>query len=270
MKKYKFKQQISEIVGNGHPDLIADYISNMVKINSQKSATEVIISQNGIYLAGETSITKDQQKFLTNELKELIRENQELYGKEIKPLKITFDFGKQDEMLSDRREKKLAGDQEVAYYHELNTKDVHYWLKKIQEEMNGKFRYLDYKIAVVMKKKFKRANLSITKSHKNSVEATRMIENRIFEYFGKDTIINRVEFDGGAFFNDTGVTGRKLIVEQAGCGYPHGGGAVYGKDDTKTAPYAHKLMRKLFKGKDMVTVYFPGDDLDKPTYIGEI
>ncbi len=72
-----------------------------------------------------------------------------------------------------------------------------------------------------------------------------------------------------SILNDTGVTGRKLLVEKEGTGFPHGGGAYFGKDKTKAAVWGYDKLKKLGK-KDSVIVYFPGDDLDKPNYIGRI
>lgn len=261
----KWNQKVSEYVGDGHPDIIADRISNIVKQNASVSATETIINRAGVYISGETQWTKAQEKKIRTQINNLLARVKEDYGFK-KEIPVTFNFVKQDGMLSSQRKNLKSGDQEVVYYHELNGKDVHFWLRRINDKVNQITRTYDYKVLVNMKNKT--ANLSISTTHKDYKVVKQLILEKIESYFG-NVKINVCEFKGGSIFNDTGVTGRKLLVEKSGTGYPHGGGAYFGKDDTKAAVYGYDKLKKS-KLKDGLVVYFPGDDLDKPNYIGKI
>ena len=184
---------------------------------------------------------------------------------------LYVDFVEQNGMLADRKANKLAGDQEIAYHTRLDKDDVHYHLRRFDNYITKEFGGgIDYKVLVNMYNET--ANISITKDHPYSMRVLNYLLENIGKTF-KIEDVHVVEFHGGSIFNDTGVTGRKLIVEQAaGAGYSHGGGAVYGKDETKTAPAAHKEGAKFArknKVKNTVVVYFPGDKLNKPNFVGE-
>ncbi|MCS5736543.1 hypothetical protein [Herbiconiux daphne] len=125
-------------------------------------------------------------------------------------------------MLAERKVNKLAGDQEVVFYTKLNDNDPHQILRNIDEKVSSITKTFDYKTLVNTRNKT--MNLSINTSHKNYEEVRRLIVGELFKHFeGFD--LNVCGFVGGSIYNDTGVTGRKLIVEQSGAGYPHGGGA---------------------------------------------
>lgn len=269
----KWNQTISEYVGKGHPDRIADEIASIVNKYASTSATEVIINKKGCYISGETTITRKQWRKAKKEINEILENLSKIYLQ--KKVKIIKRFVAQDKMLAERKEKKIAGDQEIVYYKKLDTNDVHYHLKHIDdfisEHIYKKFgKYIDYKILINLENKT--CNISYSKTAERSLinlgeydVLSELIKTSILIWFGSDIKISECAFEGGSIYNDTGVTGRKLIVEAEGCGYPHGGGAIYGKDNTKTAPYGKKLLQELNK---KVLVYFPGDDLDKPNYIG--
>lgn len=302
-----WNQEISEYTGKGHPDIIADRIANYVKQIAGTSATEVIINRAGVYLSGETTLSKEDKKVVINHVDQMVNmlikdykvnernvelrkhillelQNTNLSKEKRKALKIKLKstpkklkvpvdmkFIEQDTMLANRKALKLSGDQEIAYFHPLNKNDVHFYLKKIDEEVNTITTTLDYKTLINMKTKM--FNLSISKSHIDFEQAKELIIKRAKEYFGEDIKVNLCEFVGGTIFNDTGVTGRKLLVEKEGTGYAHGGGAYYGKDDTKAAVYGYDLLKEKYgkrKQGTFVVVYKPGDKLDKPNYIGKV
>src|SRR5204863_1526634 len=58
----------------------------------------------------------------------------------------------------------------------------------------------------------------------------------------------------GGPMGDTGLTGRKIIVDTYGCAAPHGGGAFSGKDPTKvdrSAAYAARYVAKNIVAADL-------------------
>lgn len=263
----KFRQKISEYVGQGHPDIIADKISNVVKTHAVFSATETIVNKNGVYISGETAFkNKTQKNKAKKEIKKLIDRIKKDYGY-VGAIPITFNFVEQDAMLADRRKKLISGDQEIVYFHKLDKKDVHFHLREIDKQVSAITETYDYKILVNMKNKT--ANLSISTSHKEYLSVGKLIISELNDRFGEDIKINVCEFKGGSIFNDTGVTGRKLLVEKEGTGYPHGGGAYFGKDETKAAVWGYDRLVKWGK-KNSVIVYFPGDDLNSPNYQGKV
>ena len=255
----KFNQKISEYVGKGHPDRVADLIAKITNDYAMFSATEVIINEKGCYISGETKISnkKEHKKAILKVLKEI-----QVDYKKNKKIPLKINFCKQDKMLSKRRIKNMAGDQEIVYYTKLTKKDIHFHLKEWDNFINENFSHtMDYKILVNLENKT--ANISYSTLHWASETITLYLTDQI-KKLDKDIKIHYCPFSGGSVFSDTGVTGRKLIVESEGCGNPHGGGAIYGKCNTKTAPAGKNL---LIKKNKKIVVYFPGDDLNKPNYI---
>ncbi len=77
-----------------------------------------------------------------------------------------------------------------------------------------------------------------------------VIEPIVKEYLSKDTkfYINETgKFLIGGPQSDTGMTGRKIIVDTYGGAVPHGGGAFSGKDSTKVDRSAAYMMRYIAK-----------------------
>ena len=256
-------QMISEIVGNGHPDIVADTIASMINSSSNNSATEIIINSKKVFCSGETDLIEYESDVKKN-IKLFLKDINKQYVKKHRLPKIEFCFTNQNKELKIKKHKLLFGDQEVVYYNLLSESDVHFWLKKLNEKVKALAPYLDYKVLVNMYNKT--ANLSISKSHKNFLKAKEFILDFLQKIFKlKIEKINVCEFEGGTYWNDTGVTGRKLIVEKDGCGFPHGGGAYFGKDKSKSAVIIYdELIKKAKKEncKKLVGVSFPNESFD--------
>ena len=58
--KKQWNQKVSEYVGAGHPDRIADRIAKVFNDRATTSATEVIVNRNGVYISGENIILKQE------------------------------------------------------------------------------------------------------------------------------------------------------------------------------------------------------------------
>ena len=75
-------------------------------------------------------------------------------------------------------------------------------------------------------------------------------ENYLTDLNPKDIYINPTgQFIIGGPDGDTGLTGRKIIVDTYGGAAPHGGGAFSGKDPTKvdrSAAYASRYLSKKY------------------------
>lgn len=262
-----WNQTISEYVGMGHPDRVADFISDSIRREANTSATEVVVNSAGVYASGETTFhSLADEKYTKIVIEEYIDKLLSDYGVEMFSIPVQFNFVKQNKMLAERKGKLLSGDQEIVYYHKLDKKDVHYWLRQIDNKVSEITETYDYKILVNMENKT--MNLSISTTHKDYVVVKKTILELAEEYFGK-LDVNICEFRGGSILNDTGVTGRKLIVEKEGTGYPHGGGAYFGKDETKAAVYGYDLLKKA-NINNSVLVYFPGDKLTEPNFVCQI
>ena len=260
----KKTQTISEYVGMGHPDRVADEIAEIVRNAAKTSAAEVIINAAGCYISGEVEIKKSEKASLEKQLKRYLKELEISY-KGVKSVPIVFNFVEQVKELAVRRLKSKAGDQEIVYYTELKPEDAHYKLRQIDKKVSAKTHTLDYK--TLLNLETKEANLSISADHFRSEEMQELITAELKKAGAEK--INTCIFKGGSIWNDTGVTGRKIIVQQSGCGFPHGGGATHGKDLTKTATRGQMIARVIAqKGNydEVVVVYFPGDELRHPRF----
>lgn len=267
MNKF-WRQPISENVGMGHPDKVADNLAYLVNYYAKTSACEIIINRNGAYFSGEVEFDYGKEgeakRMIRTYLKDLCEDYKKDYKKDYGY--NTFNFVTQDPMLAERKEKMVAGDMEVSYRTKLKKHHIHYHLKKWDRVISRVITdTCDYKILVNMRNKT--AIISIGTGHIKYKQVLKYLLQRLTD-LDADIKVNVVEYPGGSIWNDTGVTGRKIIADGDGCGFPHGGGAIFGKDLTKTAPAGRNYLR--VKNKSGVLVYFPGDKLDEPNYVGRI
>jgi S-adenosylmethionine synthetase len=79
----------------------------------------------------------------------------------------------------------------------------------------------------------------------------KLIQPVIGDLSGVEVLVNPTgKFVYGGFYADTGLTGRKLMVDTYGGVFPHGGGAFSGKDPTKVDRSAAYMCR--FVAKNLV------------------
>ena len=276
-------QFTSESVSQGHPDKVADLISDTVAtylINGNKqhrAAVETLVTTNKVVLAGEyksdRGLNKDRIDTLVRDAIKQIGYEQEgfhwetveiqnnLHGQSPDIALGTDDFGAGDQGIMFGYACEEAGNKlpyPLYYSHEilktlqiLRKNDSNYdWLEP-DSKAQFTFNYgSDGKPIDV-------AKIVCSTQHKEKVdiefvrdEVKKIIKDVAGEYITTDTefLINPTgRFVIGGPDGDTGLTGRKIIVDTYGGASPHGGGAFSGKDCTKVDRSAAYMARSIAK-----------------------
>lgn len=301
----------SEYVGIGHPDKIADQISDTIvdlyleQDKNARVAVETLVSENKVILAGEiTSNVKIANEIIIEEIKKLVknigygpdspcqfRSNNldiQLY---FKPQSINIHAGvdKEDGNVG-------AGDQGIMFGYATKQTDLYLptayvVAAELLNELNSqKIRhiYTDNKSQVCCL--YKNGDIEIEKIILSSFHSTRLDVENVRQILMDKVILpvlerhpNLLPKDNGIkfFINsagpfwvggpeaDTGVTGRKIIVDTYGGFAPHGGGAFSGKDPSKVDRSATYMARHI--AKNLVANGYCDDVLVQLSYaIGSI
>ena len=212
-----------------------------------------------IFLAGEvaSSAQIDAQEILKAYYQEIGYDNN---------IKIFDHISLQSDQLRQAVANGGAGDQGIVYGLAVNTcynylPMGYYVINRLAQSIDilrtkTDFLLPDGKLFVIVDEESNIIDkLSINIQHRRGVDI-REIENVLSPCFApentgvaiKDIIINKnSSFLQGGFKNDTGLTGRKIIVDTYGGLAPHGGGAFSGKDPTKidrTGAYMARYVAK--------------------------
>ena len=217
-KKWYFT---SESVTEGHPDKLCDYISDTILDEALKQdkysrvAIETFASANQITIAGQltTNATLDIEKIVRDRIKEIGYDRADL-DIDYRTCKIDINITKQSSDIAQGVDIGGAGDQGIiliSNQHEESA-DMDILKKDIMEKV----------IKTVIPEKY-------------------LDENT--KYFINPT----GRFVIGGPLGDTGLTGRKIIVDTYGGYARHGGGAFSGKDATKVDRSAAYMMRHIAK-----------------------
>ena len=276
----------SESVSEGHPDKLCDIISDAVldlylsKFNESRVACETLATTNKVILSGETrgpEIKSDEiEKLVRNEIKN-IGYNQ--MGFDYKILEFHNYLHKQSDDIalgvdSSENKDEGAGDQGIMFGYACN---------ETPEFMPAPI-ILSHKILEALSKERKtksiqglgpdsksQVSINYVNGKPNNIDSivlsTQHDENlnqddvkKIVEPIVKNTLPNNWDIPSKNFFvnptgrfviggpdGDTGLTGRKIIVDTYGGAAPHGGGAFSGKDPTKVDRSAAYVARYLAK-----------------------
>ncbi|WP_027334877.1 methionine adenosyltransferase [Mycoplasmopsis felifaucium] len=271
----------SESVGQGHPDKICDQISDAIldaylkQDPFARTAIEVMASGNTIYITGEVSSNAhvDVKEIALN----TIREIDDDYKSE--NIKVIADIKEQSSDIAQgvilNEDEIGAGDQGIMFGYATNETPeymplaitlAHAIVKKANELRKfGKFKYAksDMKSQVTIdysdKNHSKVDTVLFSCQHNenfNESEFKNYIINDIIKPVLQSYKLNMPEhilinptgrFVIGGIVGDTGLTGRKIIVDTYGGTAHHGGGAFSGKDATKvdrSAAYACRWITK--------------------------
>lgn len=265
--KYNEKTYTVESVLRGHPDKICDQISDVIldayleKDKMAHTAIECLGTRNKLIVAGEIKSSEEI------EIESLSRKTYcEITGtSDIEVINLT---SKQSEQLGDAIKVGGAGDQGVMYGYacktEYNYLPYGYWLvndiAKRLDELREKTKIFlpDGKVqAVVEKGKLKRVTVSVQHPLKCNMEELEKAIKKVINLDGAVVDVNTDKyFIKGGINNDTGLTGRKMIVDTYGGLAPHGGGAFSGKDPTKvdrSAAYMCRYIAKSLVANDFAT-----------------
>ncbi len=233
-----------ELVGYGHADRFADYLAEKVLVENLKQdsqakvACEVMVTRDIIFLGGEiTSEAKIDYEKLVYEAIELVY-GEKWWPNYFKNVEVINNIKKQSPELNLLQQDEIvAGDQGIIYglyepYRFLIIEE----LKKIITKIKLIFDFSpDWKLLLI-DSNFSISVCGITKD--NFLNLKKMFQNEFknskYFVFINNIIINPAgEWLIGGPLSDTGLTGRKLMIDTFGAGIPHGGGAFCGKDFSK-------------------------------------
>ena len=276
----------SESVSEGHPDKVCDIISDSVldlylsKFPESRVACETLVTTNTVVIAGEVrgpEIKSDEiEKLIRSRVKDIGYEQE---GFNWKNLKFTNYLHSQSQDIavgvdSSGNKDEGAGDQGIMFgYACAETKDLmpapisysHKVLQLMSEaRKSGKEKFLrpDSKsqFSVIYEKGKPKGISSIVVStqHEENIDQEKVkeiVRPYVLSVIPKGWMCDEKHFyvnPTGRFViggpdGDSGLTGRKIIVDTYGGAAPHGGGAFSGKDPTKVDRSAAYVARYLAK-----------------------
>ncbi len=279
MKKYLFT---SESVTEGHPDKLCDYISDTIldeclkQDKNSRVAIETFASKNKIMVAGQLTTTAeiDVEKIVRDRLKEIGYDNEET-DIDYMTCEVETNITKQSSDIALGVDIGGAGDQGIMFgfasdeteeYMPFAISMAHKLARKLTEvRKNGTLDYLrpdgktqvtvEYVDGVVSRID----TILISNQHTDAVtldkikeDITREVIEKVIDlkYIDENTkiYVNPTgRFVIGGPLGDTGLTGRKIIVDTYGGYGKHGGGAFSGKDATKVDRSAAYMLRHIAK-----------------------
>ena len=278
-KKYYFT---SESVTEGHPDKLCDYISDSLldeylkQDPTSRVAVETLATKNKIMVSGEVTSKAEVnvEETVRNAIKEVGYGDEHL---DINPdtCEVDIRIVKQSPDIALGVDVGGAGDQGIMFGFATNETEnympfainmAHKLARKLAEvrktkELNylrpdGKTQVtVEYenevpkRIETILISNQHEKDINIEKMRNNIIE--KVIKNVIpEEYMDKNTkiYVNPTgRFVIGGPLGDTGLTGRKIIVDTYGGYSRHGGGAFSGKDASKVDRSAAYMMRHIAK-----------------------
>ena len=276
----------SESVSEGHPDKLCDIISDAVldlylsKFNESRVACETLATTNKVILSGEIRGPKIEsteiENLVRNEIKN-IGYNQK--GFDYKILEFHNYLHKQSDDIalgvdSSGIKDEGAGDQGIMFGYACNETPEfmpapiifsHKILEALSKERKSK------SIIGLGPDSKSQVSINYVNGKPNNIDSivlsTQHDENlnqddvkKIVEPVIKKALPDNWDIPSNKFFvnptgrfviggpdGDTGLTGRKIIVDTYGGAAPHGGGAFSGKDPTKVDRSAAYVARYLAK-----------------------
>ena len=277
----------SESVSEGHPDKMCDRISDTIldaylsEDKNSRVAIETLVTTNLVVISGEI---RSNKKFSDNEIDALTRNTIKEIGYNFgdfnyEDVKIMINLHEQSPDIAQGvdavgENSEGAGDQGIMFGYACNeTKELMpatlFYSHKILEELtkkrknrliegllpdsksqltlfyeNNKPKYIDSIVVSTQHTEETDQNYLFSEIEK----LCKMILPN--EWYREDSrlLVNPTgKFVIGGPVGDTGLTGRKIIVDTYGGAAPHGGGAFSGKDPTKVDRSAAYIARYLAK-----------------------
>ena len=279
MKKYYFT---SESVTEGHPDKICDNISDTIldeclkQDRESRVAIETFVSNNNVTIAGQitTKANINIEKIVREKLKEIGYDNEKT-DIDYRTCKITTDITKQSPDIALGVDVGGAGDQGIMFGYACDETPNYmpyaiYMAHKLSKRLTdvrkqGIIPYLrpDGKTQVTVEyedEKPKRIEtILISTQHLESANLDQLkkdiiekvikveVPEKMMDENTKIYINPTGRFVIGGPLGDTGLTGRKIIVDTYGGYARHGGGCFSGKDASKVDRSAAYMLRFIAK-----------------------
>lgn len=272
----------SESVSEGHPDKVADAISDAIldlvmakEDKSLRCACETLVTTNMVTVAGEYKGVLHKEEVESAIRKTIKNIGYEQEGFDWRTVKIYNELHGQSADIALGTDNFGAGDQGLMFGYACNETSVYmpsaiYYSHRIVEELAnvrkaGTVAWLgpDAKSQVTFEynddgtpKRIAKVVCSTQHSESVDITAVRLaVENIIRGVLPEKYVDTNTDFyinPTGRFViggpdGDTGLTGRKIIVDTYGGYSPHGGGAFSGKDPTKVDRSAAYMMRYIAK-----------------------
>jgi S-adenosylmethionine synthetase len=270
----------SEAVAIGHPDKVCDQVSDAVldaylkQDPHAKVAVETLVTTGRLILSGEVNSTAvvDAVAIAKNVLRE-IGYTDEGFGFDADTADYHNYIHQQSAEIFHSVEDGGAGDQGLMFGYATNETPAflplaYYLAQQLmvrQQELrklDGSFLLPDAKSQVTVKYE-NGLPLSVTKVVLSTQHRDTVSQEELREYV-KQEIVNPIiapytdqkvdllinpsgSFTIGGPHGDTGLTGRKIIVDTYGGSAPHGGGAFSGKDPSKVDRSAAYMARYIAK-----------------------
>ena len=287
----------SESVTIGHPDKMCDVIADNIldafikQDDNSRCAVEVMATKDKVIVSGEvTSLGKvDIEKIVRKKICDIGYDNDiTCYNGNTIPIEIIMNTQSPDISMGVNKKDIGAGDQGIMFGYATNeTKEympitcvlANKLTKRLEEvRRKGIIPYLlpDGKCQVTIDTISQKVDTIVVSSQHLDVDINKLrndIKREVIKkaipkkYITKETkyYINPTgRFRIGGPVGDTGLTGRKIIVDTYGGIIPHGGGAFSGKDYTKVdrtgAYYARYVAKNIVASgivnKLMITVSY--------------
>lgn len=279
MNKYYFT---SESVTEGHPDKLCDTISDSIldecirKDKNARVAVETFASGNEITIAGQITAKEqiDVEKIVRDRIKEIGFDNEKI-DIDYRTCKIHVNITRQSPDIAMGVDIGGAGDQGIMFgYASDETENympyainvAHKLAKKLTEvRKHNIIPYLrpDGKTQVTVEYENdipKRIEtILISTQHNDGIEQEEIRKDIIEKVINTTIHENMIDENTKIYINptgrfviggplgDTGLTGRKIIVDTYGGYSRHGGGAFSGKDPSKVDRSAAYMMRHIAK-----------------------
>lgn len=279
MEKYYFT---SESVTEGHPDKLCDYISDKIldeclkQDKNSRVAVETFASKNKITIAGQISSKAEVniEDIIRSTIKEIGYDNA-YTDIDYRTCDIDINITKQSDDIALGVDIGGAGDQGIMFgfasdeteeYMPYAIYIAHKLSKRLTEvRKSGILNYLrpDGKTEVTVEyegNKPKRIeNILVSTQHLENISIEQLrkdIKEKVINYVISENMIDENtkifinptgRFVIGGPLGDTGLTGRKIIVDTYGGYARHGGGAFSGKDATKVDRSAAYMARHIAK-----------------------
>jgi S-adenosylmethionine synthetase len=273
----------SESVTEGHPDKIADQISDAVldgilgQDPTGRVACETLLTTGLVVVAGEitTSCYVDIPQVVRDTIKD-VGYTRAKYGFDYETCGVITAIDKQSPDIAMGVDKLGAGDQGLMFgYACTETPELmplpimlsHKLVMRLSERRRtGAMSFLrpdgksQVSVRYVDKKPVAVDTVVISTQHAPEIETDKLREEIIeqvvvptipAELMDRRTVKFHINPTGrfvtGGPMGDTGLTGRKIIVDTYGGSCPHGGGAFSGKDPTKVDRSACYMARYVAK-----------------------
>jgi S-adenosylmethionine synthetase len=290
MTKHHY-QFTSESVSAGHPDKVADQISDAIldayisQDPHAKVACECLITTGLLVIAGEvTSTAKVDHLNIAQKVLDGIGYNNDAVGFNWHTAEIRSVMHTQSPEIFSSVVDGGAGDQGIMFGHACNdTPELMPLAITLSHEIVRKLHQLREQNILPWLRPDAKSQVTVTYDHAGPVSVDKVVVstqhsedisqadlhaaviNHVLEPILADWIkIKQPEYlinPSGSFIiggphGDTGLTGRKIVVDTYGGSCPHGGGAFSGKDPSKvdrSAAYAARYIAKHLVASGVAT-----------------